>query len=77
MSAVGARIALAGAECGPAPQQATLALVTPSPKRHFAPGQLPFLSRSTYRLAKLFKSERFWVASQFDVEAALRRQVAR
>ena len=28
-------------------------------KRHFAPGQLQFLTSSTYRRAKLFESDRF------------------
>ena len=31
----------------------------PTSKRHFAPGQLQFLTSSTYRRAKLFESDRF------------------
>jgi REP element-mobilizing transposase RayT len=31
----------------------------PTHKRHFAPGQLQFLTSSTYRRAKLFESDRF------------------
>jgi hypothetical protein len=31
----------------------------PSPKRHFAPGDLQFLTSSTYPRAKLFESDRF------------------
>jgi REP element-mobilizing transposase RayT len=30
----------------------------PTSKRHFAPGQLQFLTSSTYRRAKLFQSDR-------------------
>ena len=50
---------LAGAERSSAPQHAILALVMPSHKRHFAPGQLQFLTSSTYRRAKLFERDRF------------------
>jgi hypothetical protein len=31
----------------------------PTHKRHFAPGQLQFLTSSTYRRAKLFESDQF------------------
>jgi hypothetical protein len=31
----------------------------PTSKRHFAPGQLQFLTSSTYRRAALFESDRF------------------
>jgi hypothetical protein len=70
-------VTLAGAERSSELQHAILALVTPTPKRHFASGQLQLLTRSTYRRAKLPESDRFRAVSQFDVEAALRRQVAR
>jgi hypothetical protein len=30
----------------------------PTHKRHFAPGQLQFLTRSAYRRAKLFEGDR-------------------
>jgi len=50
--------ALAGAERSSALQRAILALVMPTHKRHFAPGDLQFLTSSTYHRAKLFESDR-------------------
>jgi len=51
--------ALAGAERNSALQRAILALLMPTHKRHFAPGELQFLASSTYPRAKLFESDRF------------------
>jgi hypothetical protein len=50
---------LAGAERSSALQHAILARVMPTSKRHFAPGDLQFLTSSTYRRAKLSESDRF------------------
>ena len=49
----------AGAERSSALQRAMLTLVMPTYKRHFAPGDLQFLTRSTYRRAQLFETDRF------------------
>ncbi|MBZ5671415.1 MAG: hypothetical protein LAO04_17000 [Acidobacteriia bacterium] len=49
---------LAGAERSSALQRVMLALVMPTHKRHFAPGDLQFLTSSTYRRAKFFGSDR-------------------
>jgi hypothetical protein len=50
---------MAGAsERNPALQRAMLALVMPTHRRHFTPGELKFLTRSTYRRDKLFESDR-------------------
>jgi hypothetical protein len=57
----------AGAERRSALQGAILALVMPTHKRHFAPGQLQFLTGSTYRRAKLFESDRFRLISVLSV----------
>ena len=54
-----AQESLAGAERSSALQRAILALVMPTHKRHFAPGDLQFLTSSTYRRAQLFESDRF------------------
>jgi hypothetical protein len=48
----------AGAERSSALQRVILALLMPTPKRHFAPGDLQFLTSRTYRRAKLFESDR-------------------
>ena len=50
---------LVGAERSSALHRAILVLVMPTSKRHFAPGQLPFLTSSTYRRAKLLESDLF------------------
>jgi len=68
-------LALAGAERRSALQRAILALVMPTHKRHFAPGDLQFLTSSTYHRAKLFESDRFrWsfveVLGQLRIEMA-------
>jgi hypothetical protein len=47
-------LTLAGAERSSALQRAILALVMPTHQRHFAPGDLQFLTSSTYHRAKLF-----------------------
>ena len=67
--------ALAGAERSSALQRAILALVMPTHKRHFAPGQLQFLTSSTYHRGKLIESDRFrWsfveVLGQLRIEMA-------
>jgi hypothetical protein len=49
---------LAGAERSSALQHAILVLVMPTHQRHFAPGDLQFLTSSTYHRAKLFESDR-------------------
>jgi len=54
-----------------------LALGVPTHKRHFAPGQLQFLTSSTYHRAKLFESDRFrWsfveVLGQLRIEMGFR-----
>ena len=51
-------VTLAGAERSSALQHAALALVTPTHRRHFPPGELRFLTRSTYRRDKLFVDRR-------------------
>ena len=54
----GQQYGLAGAERSSALQRAILALVMPTPKRHFAPGDLQFLTSRTYRRAMLFETDR-------------------
>jgi len=54
-----------------------LALVMPTHKRHFAPGDLQFLTSSTYHRAKLFESDWFrWsfveVLGQLRIEMGFR-----
>ena len=49
---------LAGAERSSALQRAILALVIPTHKRHFVPGESQFLTSSAYRRAKFFGSDR-------------------
>ena len=55
----GEPLSLAGAERRSALQRAILALGMPTHKRRFAPGDLQFLTSSTYRRAKLFESDRW------------------
>jgi len=50
---------LAGAERSSTLQRIALAPALPTHRRHFAPGELPFLTDSTYHRAKLFESDRF------------------
>ena len=53
---------LAGAERSSALQRAGLAQVMPTHKRHSVPGDLQFLTSSTYRRAKLLESDRLLAA---------------
>jgi hypothetical protein len=71
-SPVGCRNTLAGAERSSALQRAILALVIPTSKRHFAPGDLQFLTSSTYHRAKLFESDRFRLDRRAALCASLR-----
>jgi hypothetical protein len=55
-------VPLAGAERRSALQRAGLAQLMPTHKRHFVPGDLQFLTSSTYRRAKLLESDRLLAA---------------
>ena len=67
----------AGAERSSALQCPILALVMPTSKRHYAPGDLQFLTSSTYRRAQLFESDRFrlWAAELRSAPARALQQL--